>query len=77
MNIRIFGRASGPNGSWPAGGIMVVGRDITQESAEHLVSSKQAEWVEVERVEEVETTEAPEAPENTAKATRKPRRRKR
>jgi hypothetical protein len=77
-SIKIFGRASGPNGTWPAGGIMVVGKDLTEESAQHLVDSGQAEWLDAPlvREEEVETTEAAPAPEAAVKAPRKPRRRK-
>lgn len=79
MKIKLLGRASGPHGCWAAGDEMTVGKDITKESADHLVASRQATWVEEApvRVEEVETAEAQPAPENTAKAPAKRRPRKR
>ena len=76
--IRLTGSAAGPKGSWNVGDTMTVGRDITEEEAGYLVATQQATWdgPPVLREEVVETAEAAPAPETTAKATRKPRRRK-
>lgn len=73
MKIRLRGRASGPNGCWAVGDIMTVGVDLTQESAEHLIATGQADLVSGPVL--VETAEAAPAPETAASTgRRKPRR---